>query len=86
MNTWYKVRVKKVQPKLGHGFRTGQVVYCRPRETDFVVFNGVYAIRELTEDEAKAHVETVRENGKQVQLTDRELEQVEDRYQFELWR
>jgi len=83
---WHRATVVNVQPHLGHGFIRGSQCYFRPsRSGGWVVFNGYHAIRNLTNDQAKASLKSHKgPDGSPVTCHD--SEKIEKRFQFELHR
>lgn len=54
MGLWYEAVVKKTTKDLGFGFNEGSTVYFSINDADTVtVFNGRYAVRKLSMEQAK---------------------------------
>lgn len=81
---WWTAKVRNVQPKLGPGFRQNGTCYVSTThygdETIILVFNGNYGIRHLTQAEAKRDLVLGKKMG------DKESYDIEERYQWELYR
>lgn len=81
---WWACKVKKVEPALGPDFHVGGQAFCFKAEVGGLVhvkvYNGGYAIRMLSQSEARLHLEL------QARLPKPEAERIEQRYQWEMTR